>query len=254
MSTQTLQDQSVQTYNIERTHTWVRKDDYEQLKVIMNAMGTPNLAETIHNVLHPEDHRPLTLVKLQKEDFEKLQKIKDECQILDVGATIHQLLQTQACTEIVTVERVMNERTPVLLVGKPLAGKSHFIKTKLLPSLIGQPVLIVDVQDEYSNLKSIGFDIFSLNFENFAEHIRFVVNKQSMVAESEVSSLFSNLEMKREVLSKWTIIVEECQSFSVNVAPFLRFLYGSRHIVRKMVCVSPKTDCLLGLQTFTVFR
>jgi hypothetical protein len=250
MSTQILQEPQVTQ---PKTHTWVRHDDYEQLKVIMNAMGTPSLAETIHNVLHPEDKRPLTLVKLQEEDFEKLKRIKDECQINDLGAVIHQLLQSQAITEIVTVERVMKERTPVLLVGKPLAGKSQFIKTKLLPSLTGQPVLLLDVQDEYSNLKSIGFDIFSLDFENFTEHIRFVINKQSMVAESEVSSLFSNLEMKREVLSKWTIIIEECQSF-VNVTPFLRFLYGSRHIVRKMVCISPKTDCLQGLQTYTVFR
>jgi hypothetical protein len=235
------------------THTRVREDDYGQLKIIMNAIKTPNLAETIHRILHPEEKRALTLVNLQEEDFEKLKKIKEECQVIDIGAVVHQLLQTKASTDIVTVEKVMKEQVPVLLVGKPLAGKSFFIKQKLLPALTGQPVLVLDVQDEYKDLKSIGFDIFSLNFANSSEHLRFIVNKQSMVAESEVSSLFSNLEMKRDVLSKWTIIVEECQSF-VNVASFLRFVYGSRHIVRKVVCISPKTDCLQGLQTYSVFR
>ena len=115
----------------------------------MNARGTPNLAETIHAVLHPEDQRPLTLVKLQEEDFKKLTKIKETSQMNDLGAVIHQLLESQTCNDIVTIERVMKENVPVLLTGKPLSGKSYFIKNKLLPSLTGQPILIVDVQNEY---------------------------------------------------------------------------------------------------------
>jgi len=79
------------------------------------------------------------------------------------------------------------------------------------------------------------------------------LNKQSMVAESEVSSLFANLEMKREQLSRWIIIVEEAQSFK-NIASFVRFLYGSRHITKKMVVVTPQTDAFQGLMTLTIIR
>jgi hypothetical protein len=195
---------------------------------------------------------PVTHTRIFTEDLTKINQIRDSSGFRSTAWVLHSLLEVQA-KNLATVESIMNERVPVILVGKPLAGKSYFIKNKLLVSLEGSPVLVIDVQNEYENLKKIGFDIFALDFTNFKEHVRFVPNSQSMVSESEIGSLFSNLEMKRDNLSKLTIIVEEGQAFK-NIAPLVRFLYGSRHIVRKMVMITPQVDCFQGLTTFTVMR
>jgi hypothetical protein len=178
--------------------------------------------------------------------------IRDQCGFRGSAWVIHSLLESQA-TNIATVDAIMDSRVPVILTGKPLSGKTTFVKEKLLPSLNGTPVLLLDVKNEYQKLRPVGFDIFSLDFENFNEHVRFIPNKQSMVAESEVGSLFANLEMKREVLLKWTIIVEEGQAFR-NVPPFVKFLYCSRHMVRKMIVLTPQIDAFQGLIIFNIFR
>jgi hypothetical protein len=194
----------------------------------------------------------VTHTRIFESDLEKVNSIRDQCGFRGSAWVIHSLLESQA-ENIATVEAIMKDRVPVVLTGKPLSGKSYFVKNKLLPSLTGSPVLVIDVQNEYDSLRKIGFDIFGLDFENFTDHIRFMPNSQSMVAESEIASLFSNLEMKRETLSKWTIIIEEGQAFK-TCAPFVRFLYGSRHIVRKMVVVTPQTDSFLGLFTLRILR
>lgn len=191
----------------------------------------------------------ITHTRVFVEDLAKLNSIRDHCGFRGIAWVVRSLLEQQA-TNIATVEAIMNERVPVVLTGRPLAGKSYFVKQELLPALNNNPVLIIDVQNEYKELRQIGFDIFGFDFANFNEHVRFVPNSQSMVGESEVSSLFSNLEMKRELLSQWTIITEEAQAFK-NVPCFVRFLYGSRHILRKMVVVTPQTDCFQGLKTVT---
>jgi hypothetical protein len=160
------------------------------------------------------------------------------------------LLEAQAKNNA-TVEAVMDGNVPIVLTGKPLSGKTLFIKQKLLPSLVGNPVLLIDSWGEYTDLKNIQYDIYGLNFSNFTDHIRFVPNTQSRVAETEVESIFAHLDMKRNELSKWTIIAEEAHTFK-NVSSFVKFLYGSRHIVKKMVAVTPQTDAFLGLVTLAV--
>jgi len=54
-------------------------------------------------------------------------------------------------------------------------------------------------------------------------------------------------------MSRWIIIVEEAHSYK-NVSAFTKFLYGSRHIVRKMVAVTPQTDAFQGLVTLTIYH
>jgi hypothetical protein len=193
-----------------------------------------------------------THTRIFKDDLAKLNRIREESGFKSNAFVIHSLLENQA-KKLATFEAVMESNVPIVLTGKPLSGKSTFIKTKVLPSLLGTPVLVIDVQNEYTNLKVVGFDIFSLNFDSFSEHLRFVPNKQSMVAESEIGSLFANLEMKKEQLSKLVIIAEEGQSFK-NIPSFVRFLYGSRHIIRKMVVITPQIDAFQGLLTLTVIH
>jgi hypothetical protein len=194
----------------------------------------------------------VTHTRIFQEDLAKLYSIKDQCGFRGVSWVIHSMLKSQA-TNVATVETIMNERVPIVLTGKPLSGKSYFVKNKLLPSLSGSPVLLIDSLNEYTEAKPIGFDIFGINFGAYNEHLRFVPNSQSRVAETEVEALFSNLDMKRNDLANWTIIVEEAQAYA-NVSSFVKFLYGSRHYLRKMVVLTPKSDAFLGLVTLTILR
>lgn len=178
--------------------------------------------------------------------------IKTGAGFVSLAWVIHNLLERQP-ENIATVEAVMNGNVPVVLTGKPMSGKTFFIKQKLLPSLAGNPVLLFDSWSEYKDLRSVGYDIYGLDFENCTDHIRFVPNTQSKVAETEVDSIFAHLDMKRNELSKWTIIAEEAHTFK-NVSSFVKFLYGSRHIVRKMVAVTPQTDAFQGLAILTILR
>lgn len=161
------------------------------------------------------------------------------------------LFETQKLSKRARVRAVMKEKVPVVLTGKPLSGKTFFVKRKLLPSLKGNPVLVIDSWNEYNEMRNIGYDIYGLDFKDFNEHIRFVPNSQSRVAITEVESIFAHLDMKRNEMSKWIVIVEEAHAFK-NVPAFTKFFYGSRHNVRKMVAVTPQTDAFKGLVTLTI--
>jgi hypothetical protein len=191
-----------------------------------------------------------THVRIFSEDLKKLNAIREVSGFKSNAFVIHNLIDEKA-DNIASVERLMDSNVPVVLTGKPLSGKSTFIKTKLLPALQGSPVLVIDSLGEYNDLKTVSFDIFGIDFEHFTEHIRFVPNGQSMVAETEVGSLFSNLDMRRGALAKWTIITEEAHAYK-NVSAFTKFLYGSRHYVRKMVVVTPQSDAFQGLSSVNI--
>ena len=64
--------------------------------------------------------------------------------------------------------------------------------------------------------------------------------------------MLAHLDMKRNEMSKWIVIVEEAHAFK-NIMAFTKFLYGSRHIVRKVLAVTPQVDAFHGLMTLTVF-
>jgi len=193
-----------------------------------------------------------THVRVFTIDKQRLMTIRESMGFRSIAWVIRKLLEEQA-KNLATVEAVMKGRVPIVLTGKPLSGKSHFIKHKLLPLLKGSPVLVIDSWDEYGELRNIGYDIYGVDFKDFSEHIRFVPNTQSRVAETEVENVFAHLDMKRNEMSKWIIIVEEAHAYK-NVPAFTKFLYGSRHIVRKMIAVTPQTDAFQGLVTLTVYR
>lgn len=193
-----------------------------------------------------------THIRVLRNDYERLLSIKENVGFKSVAWVVHGLLEEQA-QNLATVEAIMSSNVPVVLTGKPLSGKTYFVKQKLLPSLKGSPVLVIDCWGEYTELRNIGYDIYSLNFKEFNDHIRFVPNTQSRVAETEIESIFSNLDMKRDSMSAWGIIVEEAHTFK-NVPSFMKFLYGSRHVVRKMVAVTPQADAYEGLVRLVVVR
>ena len=193
-----------------------------------------------------------THVRVWKNDHKRLMTIKKSMGFKNLAWVVHRLLEEQA-KNLASVEAIMKSTVPIVLTGKPLSGKSFFAKRKLLLSLKNNPVLVIDSWNEYEGLRNVGYDIYGLNFNDFNEHIRFVPNTQSQIAETEISAIFSHLDMKRNEMSRWIIIVEEAHSYK-NVSAFTKFLYGSRHIVRKMVAVTPQIDAFQGLVTLTIYH
>lgn len=199
-----------------------------------------------------EKPRKTAHVRVWKDDHEKLMSIRSNMGFSSLAWVIRHLLEEKA-THTAGVEALLKGVVPAVLTGKPLSGKTYFVKTKLLTALEGSPVLVVDCWGEYTELRNVGYEFYSLNFKDFNEHIRFVPNKQSKVGEIEVENIFAHLDMKRDEMAKWIIIVEEAHAYK-NVPAFTKFLYGSRHLVRKMVAVTPQTDAFQGLETLTVYR
>jgi len=193
-----------------------------------------------------------THVRVFDSDHKRLLSIKAEMGFKNIAWIVRRLLEEQV-ENLASIETIMNKRVPIVLTGKPLSGKTFFIKHKLLPTLRYNPVLVIDCLNEYEKLRNIGYDIYSVNFRDFNEQVRFVPNTQSMVAETEVESIFAHFYMKKHEMSKWIIIVEEAHAFK-NSSVFTKFLYGSRHIVRKMIVVTPHTSAFPGLLTLTILH
>jgi hypothetical protein len=193
-----------------------------------------------------------TTCRLYKEDLKKLNDIRHEIGFRSNACALHAILQEKA-QNVISVEAVMSLNVPVVIVGSPLSGKSHFVKNTLLSALSEYPTLVIDSIGEYGSLPNIGYDIFGLDFENFKGHIRFVPNAYAKMAENEIENIFAQLDMKSKVLSRWVIVVEEAQSYQ-NVASFVRFLYSSRHRVRKMIAITAKSNTFEGLVTLKVVR
>jgi hypothetical protein len=72
----------------------------------------------------------------------------------------------------------------------------------------------------------------------------------------QVKALFTGLNMmidsNPKALENLVLIVDEAQSYKSSW--FNGFLYKSRHHLRKMIVITPQTDCYQGLETFMVLR
>lgn len=193
-------------------------------------------------------------VRVPEELRDQIMSLKLEMGFRSAGNVVHYLLlQTQGSIKPATLERVMKRRVPVVITGKPLCGKTYFIRKQLLPKLNPYPVLVIDTWNGYRRIDKVGYEVNALDFGNYKGHIRFVPTKRSDIAEREIERLFEDLDMKRDDLRRWIVIVEEAHAYR-NLPPFMKFLYGSRRIVRKMIAVTPDVDAFDGLETLTSYR
>jgi hypothetical protein len=234
---------------MKQTHVRIYPEDLAKLNELRERLGCDSSPKAISSLL-----KDTSLIHIFDTDYQQLIRIMRERGFQNLSNVVHDLLANleEDHREIATLEKVMNLSVPVVLCGKPMSGKTTWIKEMLLPSLYGKsPVLVIDPLDEYLNLKKVGFDIFSFDFENCLDQLRFVPEKQSQVAETMVGTLFANLEMKHGSLLNWVFVIEESQSYRF-VPSFVKFLFESRHHCRKMVCVTSMLDAYRGLETLTV--
>jgi hypothetical protein len=235
------------------THIYVLKEDFEKLKAIQNSTGQETLLQTFHNLVSPEK-KALTLVNFRDSDYDKLKTIQSEGGFRDLGSVIHYVIAMQASTEMVTFEKIMKDCTPMVLSGKPLSGKTFWTKNVFIPSLTNNPVLVIDANGEYESINEIkslrGLDFLS------NQHVGFCPSQHSVMGTMQVKALFTELnmmvDMNKDSLKNLVLIVEEAQSYKSNW--FNGFLYKSRHNLRKMIVITPQTDCFQGLETLTIFH
>lgn len=200
------------------------------------------------------EKKALTLVNFRDSDYDKLKKTQEECGFRDLGSVIHYIMEMQASIEIVTSNKIMKDCTPMVLSGKPLSGKTFWIKNCFIPSLTENPVLVIDANGEYDFLKEIA-NIRELDFPS-NQHVRFRPSQHSIMGTIQIKALFTELnmmvDMNKDALKNLVLIIEESQSYKSSW--FNGFLYKSRHLVRKMLVVTPMLDCFQGLETYIVFH
>jgi len=146
------------------------------------------------------------------------------------------------------VEEVMRDTVPVILTGVPNAGKTFFLREKLLPSLNGDdPVLVVDVHGEYPSLEQIDLGKFyALDFKAQTRKLRFIPNADVDVSKSEVAGLIAHLVRNQKFLAHWTIVVEEGHHFE-KLKLLRDFMAESRKHTRKLIVVSHQVEPFKGL-------
>ena len=187
--------------------------------------------------------------RISRRNIEKLLELKRAMNIKSIDAVVGYLVsEILADFKQATVEEVMKDTVPVILTGIPNAGKTFFLREKLLPSLNSEdPVLVVDVHDEYPNLEKINQgDFYALDFKAEKRKLRFLPNPDVGVSKSEVAGLIAHLVRNQKLLEHWTIIVEEGHRFE-KLKVLKDFLAEARKHTQKVIVVSHQVEPFKGL-------
>jgi len=240
---------------MEQTHTWIRLDDYRRLKEIQSSTGQTSLCATLHDLINTnkQDQKGLTLLNLRESDFNKLKQIQQDLSYTDLGAVVHSIIESQASLEIITVDKVLKDCCGVCLTGKSLSGKSYWLANSFIPAIKEHSIVLLDTNSEHNLIEIKSIREIDLQ-EN--DKVCIKLSQNNLLAMSQVRGFFMELnmlvDMNKDALKNLILIVEEAQSYKSNW--FNGFLYRSRHILRKMIVVTPQTDCFQGLETYTIFH
>lgn len=206
---------------------------------------------------YTSNKRPFyTTFKVESSLRDKLRKLKKE-----LGFATYQGLftylsleaQRQETIPFASYEDIFKDSKPVILTGSSGAGKSTCIK-KLLCHHQG-PVFVLDVSNEYADLKQIDLgNFFATNWNSTSNiRIRFVPNSSVEISKAEAATIFAHINFIKngEDLKNWTFIVEEGHRFSAD--PNLRaLLIEARKFMRKFLLVT--TDWQVYRDIALVFK
>jgi len=194
-------------------------------------------------------------VRIRVEDVEELVQRRDVVGYKNIHSVIHALLRQSEKPP--TIEEVMKETTPVVIVGLPNHGKTHFIRNKLIPALgnkhVNVSVLVIDRGNEYNSIESVGKSVHAIDWKKPNQRLRIVPSDDPEVAKTEVDLIIRNLVTHAYAgsMKKWILIIEECQLYQ-DLGSLRDFVYRSRRFLRKLILVTPKLDAFPGLQTFRI--
>jgi len=187
--------------------------------------------------------------RISRRNIEKLLELKRAMNIKSIDAVVGYLVsEIMSDFKQATVEEVMRDTVPVILTGIPNAGKTYFLREKLLPSVNGEdPVLVVDVHSEYPSLEQIDLGKFyALDFKAEGRKLRFIPNPDVDVSKSEIAGLVSHLVRNQKFLAHWTLVIEEGHRFE-KLKVLRDFMAEARKHTRKLIVVSHQVEPFKGL-------
>jgi hypothetical protein len=174
------------------------------------------------------------------DSFSKLSAIQRTHGFKTLGYAIQYLIKQTIGQQhkIADVKTIIENDIPYVLTSPPKTGKTTFCK-QLIKALEGTPVLVVDVNGEYLELKDIGYGFYNIDFAKSKEHMRFVPNPYSV--QKSVEDLFEHLDRVKYTLKPLTLIAEEAQTFS-DLAIFCKMLGSARHFLSGFIAVTPLSN------------
>jgi len=189
-----------------------------------------------------------TNYRVSRRNLAKMRELKERFNIKSYDAIISFLVHSLGEKKYPSpsVEAVMADSVPVIITGIPGAGKTTFLRDKLIPEVIG-PIFVLDPHDEYTALRVVSLgDFFSIDFGGEKRKLRLVPNPNIDVCRSEADIVFRHLTMFQRLLGNWVIIVEEGHRFQESLL-FKSLLAEARKHTRKMIVVSHQVEAFEGL-------
>jgi len=147
-----------------------------------------------------------------------------------------------------SIEMIANTDTPFILTAPPRGFKTTFCKQLIQSKQYeGRPILVIDVNNEYTELQDIGYGFYNVPFSSFRDHIRYVPNQFS--SQKSIEDLYEHLDRVKHTTKTLTIIQEESQTIS-DLSIFLKVLGSSRHFFSGFIACSPlsKISSFAGIE------
>jgi hypothetical protein len=189
------------------------------------------------------------------EGLAKLCAVQREHGFKSLGYAIQYLLTQSKSDEehkVADINTIVLSDIPYIITAPPRNFKTTFCK-RLIQSneYSDRPILVVDINNEYTELKDIGYGFYNIDFQTFKEHVRFVPNPFS--AQKSVEDLYEHLDRIKHTTKSLTVIQEEAQTIA-DLAIFLKVLGSARHHLSGFLAITPlsKISSFSGIDVLTV--
>ncbi len=231
------------------THIRIFRSDKPRLEQLTKKLGC-TIPETLSLIIGDINDDAIL-----SDGLAKLCAIQRTHGFKSISYTIQYLLtqlQSEEEHKIADINTIASTDVPYILTSPPKTGK-----TTLCKQLIGsqeyseRPILVLDINGEYPELRDIGYTFYNIDFTTLKEHVRFVPNQYS--PQKSVEDLFEHLDRVKHTTKSLTIIAEEAQTFA-DLAIFCKVLGSARHHLAGFLALTPlsKISSFSGIEVLTV--
>ena len=142
---------------------------------------------------------------------------------------------------------IFKDSKPVVLTGNPGSGKTTFVKS--LMQEVTHPIFVLDVADEYNDLKRVDLGkFFNINWSKADGKYRFVPHPNVTISKAEANTIFSHLNLIKQngSLKDWFIVIEEGHRFSDDTN-FRSLIIEARKFIKKLLVISTDWKAFEGM-------
>jgi Cdc6-like AAA superfamily ATPase len=144
-------------------------------------------------------------------------------------------------------QSIFKDSKPVVLTGNPGSGKTTFAKS--LMQEVTCPIFVLDVADEYNDLKRVDLGkFFNINWSKADGKYRFVPHPNVTISKAEANTIFSHLNLIKQngSLKEWLIVIEEGHRFSDDTN-FRSLIIEARKFIKKLLVISTDWKAFEGM-------